>query len=520
MPLELLKELVGVVNRNKVKRIEIIGDANDSPSQLNELYKGITEGRFDSTEDVARFFFDDSPYRIKYANRLQRKLKDRLLNTLFFVDVNQKGFSDIQKAYYTCHKNLAAVKILLGRYARKNGAALAEETIKIALHFEFTDLILELARELRMHYAYVPGRKKKFNYYDNLVGLKSEILLAEMEAEKYYTLLTRELNQSKVSKSNLIESAEKYSRKLESMMMEFQSYRFSFHAYLVISMAYELKNDYKGNLRISKEALKFFNKKNQIASNTILIGFQIKTLVSNIYLGKYDEANHNTRKLESLTLEGSNNWYHALDYTMILFFHSKKYNDAFETLQKAIKHPNFKNQYGNISEHWRIHEAFIYLLIQLKKINPSEETNLKKFRVKKFLNEVPTYTKDKLGANINILILHVLFLLQQKKYDEIIDRMESLKTYTHRYLRRDETFRSNCFIKMLLTLPQTSFNRKAVVRRAQKYWALLQEVPLDKAKQSVELEIIPYETLWQFTLELLIDDRYKNGRAPKMPNQL
>lgn len=119
---------------------------------------------------------------------------------------------------------------------------------------------------------------------------------------------------------------------------------------------------------------------------------------------------------------------------------------------------------------------------------------------------MPIYSKDKRDANISILILQMLFLLHQKKYNEIIDRAESLKTYTYRYLRRDDTFRSHCFIRMLLTLPDCSFHKAAVLRKADQYWQQLKEVPLNVAKQSAEIEIVPYEMLWEFVLESL-DER-------------
>ena len=131
----------------------------------------------------------------------------------------------------------------------------------------------------------------------------------------------------------------------------------------------------------------------------------------------------------------------------------------------------------------------------------------KKIRVNKFLNEVPIYSKDKRGTNITILILHILFLLQQGKYGVIIDRMESLKTYAHRYLRKDDTYRSNCFIKMLMQLPAADFHKQGVIRKAQKYWEKLQAVPLEVANQSAEIEIVPYEMLWEFVLESL-DNRF------------
>lgn len=116
---------------------------------------------------------------------------------------------------------------------------------------------------------------------------------------------------------------------------------------------------------------------------------------------------------------------------------------------------------------------------------------------------MPIYRQDKRGANISILILQILFLLHQKKYNAIIDRAESLRQYTYRYLRRDDTFRSHCFIRMLLTLPECSFNKTAVLRKADKYWQQLQAMPLNVAKQSAEIEIVPYETLWEFVLEEL-----------------
>ena len=85
--------------------------------------------------------------------------------------------------------------------------------------------------------------------------------------------------------------------------------------------------------------------------------------------------------------------------------------------------------------------------------------------------------------------------------------MESLNVYTHRYLRKDDTFRSNCFIKMLLALPAAGFHKKGVLRKARKYWDKLQSVPISVANQNTELEIVPYEVLWEFVIESL-DERF------------
>ena len=189
---------------------------------------------------------------------------------------------------------------------------------------------------------------------------------------------------------------------------------------------------------------------------------------------------------------------------MILLFHAKQYPKALTILHKVMNEPKFQSLPSNLKEQWLIHEAFMNFFILLKKIDTEQlQIPLRKFRVSKFLNEVPTYSKDKRGNNITLIILQILFLLQHKKVDEVIDRMEALNMYCHRYLRKDSTFRSNCFIKMLMILPQANFNKIAAIRKAQKYINRLQEVPLEEANQGTELEIIPYEVLWEYVLELL-----------------
>jgi tetratricopeptide (TPR) repeat protein len=226
-------------------------------------------------------------------------------------------------------------------------------------------------------------------------------------------------------------------------------------------------------------------------------------------LKKFDEGEKIAETCLAIQKKGSINWLIVLNYWVILSFHSNQYERAMKLFKEAKNHFNIDNMLIAASEHWKIYEAFLFYLLEINKIDKDNSILNSSFRISKFLNEVPNYSKDKQGINIPILIIQILFLLHQQKYDEIIDRTESLKTYVHRYLRRDGTFRSNCFIKMLLCLPSASFHKAGVIRRAKKYVDLLQSVPIGEANQSPEVEIIPYETLWEFVLESL-DTKFHN----------
>jgi hypothetical protein len=81
--------------------------------------------------------------------------------------------------------------------------------------------------------------------------------------------------------------------------------------------------------------------------------------------------------------------------------------------------------------------------------------------------------------------------------------MEAIEKYTSRYLVKDDTYRSSCFIKMLLQIPAAGFHRVATLRKAEKFAKLLQKAPLDYANQSHDVEIVPYEQLWEMALDSL-----------------
>lgn len=498
-----LKSLIELVSRNKVKQIEVVGNNFGEGSKWKKLYNGIINDQFTSELEAKDFFFGEGKNSDKYFNRLKRNLRDRLINTLFFIDVNQPNFTDTQKAYYTCYKNSAAVKILLGRGGRRHAVELAERTLRIALSFEFPDIALSLAKDLRTHYSNIVGDGKKAKYYNNIVKVQSSIYISELKAEEYYSNLISNFVSSKATKPELAKLASGYCIELRELISKMNSFRLNFFSYLVFTLKSELENDYSGTLEACEEAILYFGKRNVPTPPMVFWNFWLKILQCHIQLMNYEEAKVASEKCISLPPEGSSNWFGALNYSLILFFHSKNFNRAFEIYQQATANNKYKKLPPSYSEPWRIHEAFIFYFIRIGKIDVSKQKKLKTFRINKFLNEMPTYSKDKYGINITILILHVLFLLLDGRYGEIIDRMESLNTYTHRYLRKDHTFRSNCFIKMLLQLPAASFHKEAVIRKAKKYKDKLESVPLEEANQSIEIEIVPYEMLWEFVLDSL-----------------
>ena len=60
MDFETLKELVGIITRNKVKQIEVLGNPGNDESRTEELYTLINKGKIKSEAEAIAHFFGHS----------------------------------------------------------------------------------------------------------------------------------------------------------------------------------------------------------------------------------------------------------------------------------------------------------------------------------------------------------------------------------------------------------------------------------------------------------------------------
>jgi len=508
--MENLKEIVLFVNKQKIARIEVMGNPSNYEGKMKKLYLGIVEGKYKTDKEALTDLYGKKGSISSYK-KLKNRLQNRLINTAFFIDVNKPNFDNSQRAYYQSQKSVAAIDILLGRGARKVSMNLAERTLRQTLKFEYTEMSINLLKKLSRHYGVIEKNKQKFNYYSSMTQKYLEIYNAETLAEQFYTQLNFNSKYNSIVKSSIIEEAIDFTNQLKIYIDKVDSNRFLMVAYLVFLFRYEIIHDYESVIKICDEALEKFEKKGQKRPINIFI-FLSRKINFLIQMKNYEEAEVNIIRALNLAPEGKINWLTMNEKYLRMNFHSKKYQKAYDLFIKITRDLGFQLTYKNIIETWKIYEAYLNFFIEIKKIKPSTEIGKKgkKFRISKFLNDVPTYSSDKRGLNIPILIIQLLFLLQQKNYDKVIDKAEALNAYCYRYLKKDDTFRSNCFIKMLLVLPKGNFNRIAVERKSKALVEKLQSVPLEVARQSVEIEIVPYEDLWEIVLNMLDNKFYQH----------
>lgn len=497
--MRFLQEIITLFDSyKKVGRSSI---SNTKPSSNYELlFNGLKDGSFQTDEEAKTYFISQGESTVHYR-KLKSRFRQKLIDRLFLIDYKSNAYSDIQKAYFRCHKNWVAVRILFGKGMRDSAHYLAIKTLKKALHFEFTEIVLDLSRLLRLYAATMKGSKKDFAYYDQLVTDHFSVLEKVLLAESLYEKIVLPYAFSKSDNKAMMLLAKQFSEQLQKVDLKIETHTFTVFAYFIHNIRYEISHDPKNLIQscdtaIQKLRAKPFNLRNQIGS------FMLRKFSAHLQLAQYPAAKAAAIECDQLITKGSINWFTSKQYQLIYLIYTEQFSQIPADFYPVLKNSELTFRGTGIQETYKLIHAYLYLLNLTNKIPKVSQHPLPLFRFGKFLNETPAFSKDKRGYNIDILVLQILIALGRKNYNYIIDRQNALKQYSNRYLKKNEYYRSNCFVNILLHLVAAEFHKTRFLRYAEPDLKKLKAMPLERANQISTFEIIPYEYLLSITLEL------------------
>ncbi len=469
-------------------------------SKTEILFDAIYHGKLDSDEAAEALLYGKSEGTQAKYQALKSRLKDKLIQCILLSDLNGEEFSDREMAHVDCQKKWAAAMTLFSKGAATAAAELSEQLLKRTRRYEFTELSISILHRLCHYYALQYGKAKKYEEYRSLQKHFQRIWLAEKEAEDYVNDIAATYKPTLEIRLQLATTAERAYAELAPLLEASESYSLHLSGRTLQTFFHMYRGEYQEAANVCKEALQFFEKRKYKTTVPSQL-FYYQLIVCQIQLKQFDEGYKTIKKQQEAFSEGSWNWYKFQELLFLLSMHTGAYDTGFKVLQQAITAKNFEKIPEMLQESWRIYEAFGHFLLKIGKIKAPAGTS--KYKTGKFLNEVPEFSKDKRGANVPVLIVQLLHALADNKRDQLIDRVEALSKYCSRYLKDDTQYRSNCFINMLMQIPGGNFHKEAVLRKADKYSARLSERSVQIADQAFELEVIPYESLWELVVGIL-----------------
>lgn len=506
--MESIIELINLLNVGRLKQNGAWSSIIEPGSKMELLFNAMVSGEVQNDESGAKLLYGTASAGSKYLN-VKERLRNRLLNSIFLFDFNNNNPSNRHQAYVECNRRWSVAMVLQAKNAKRIAIEELESLLETTDHYEFTELSLSIVSALRLHYGSVQGDSRRYMQYRERFQQLQMVWLRETKAEDLYTHLVAHFTNSKTTKSDISDLAAQYYRDLEADLLSDKTFRLQLCGFLIQTVQWSSINDYRQTAAVCEAAIAFFKSK-PFDSNLPQQIFYYQLLVCCIQMREFERGSAIYEDYAALFEEGSFNWLKLQESYFILCMHTRAYEQARETCLRVAPYTRIHNSLpAHIVEMWKIYEAYVQFLERVGKLPESEQSV--KFRQARFLNEIPVFSKDKRGMNIPILVLQILFSISDHDYAKTIDRIEAIDKYCGRYLTKGDNFRSNCFIKLLLTIPAASFHREGVLRRSEKLLDQLHSVPLEVAYQTHEIEIIPYEDLWEMVMADLENKIYKRG---------
>jgi hypothetical protein len=494
MKFEQVSNLAQVVAKFRPKQINIIEENGaDKASQLYNLI--ISHPELNSEEALKQLYPTGSK---RTFEKLTLRLRDKLTNMLFFIDLRGPKFSTSLKAIAECYRNLAVFFLLIRFQQRSLAIEIGEKLVKQAMKFDLTEVTYPVLKSLCLHYSSVVFNARKYKYFNDLLEAEFQNQKDKHIVDDLYCYIFGQYAHTRASnKAAILEMVSERVPELVIVQERSNSFFVQRRAYLIRILYAQIIGDADEALNICDAALNYFTKEAKIESKVTILNFIIQKLAIHVKVRDFKAGKEAYDQGMAMTSHYSHDW-NVLQYLyFLLSMHTGQYEEALKTYNAVTKDKKFVKAAPFFNEVWSIFEAYVYIVA-----THSLDAELPTFSATRYINNIPTFSKDKKGNNVSILIAHFILLLLQGKDGQALDRVDALKMYAHRYLREDETIRSNCFIKMLMALARANFNPIRARRYAERYEKKLRSTPMQLSEQSSEIEIVPYEELWEIVLQL------------------
>jgi hypothetical protein len=486
-----IQEIVQLVALRGASELKANFEREDS-TLYDQLLDGIKSGKFSNDEEATEALYGSKSAKVKFKT-LKSRFKDLLLDNIILMKVDPRKQSPYNRLVHQSVKNFCSARLLLLNGASQSGITLMKKAYLLSDRAEITGLsVISLQWLALMSSVY--GDRPNFARYKTRVLDTVKLYAAEIEAESIENDMRISLLKQIGFNKKLVDLLEFNFKRLTELVTEYSSTNVRWNYYRVGCFHYSYSGDYEKLLSLTQEA-EVFNKSNKELYSLGRGGeLSLMQITSYLQLKEYQAGVECAEKCKIYFIKGTYNWFVYSENYFLFELNIRNYERALDIFNEAMRHPRMKTMPPDRKEKWKIYEAYLYYMLP-PVLRPHN------FKVLRFLNEVPLYSRDKAGFNVAINIIQILLMIKERQFDKLIDKAESLKMYRSRYIKEDEDFRSNCFVKMLLIMIRCDFDPEMTKREAGTYFKKMESYGEKSGRHFDAMEVVPYEVLWENVME-------------------
>jgi len=496
-----LKDLVEYANPIRLRRLAFFRRRGGrSRTQAQKLYEAIARGEVADDHEASNYLFGRSsdPQYFK----LKHQLRGQLQNTVMLIDGGQKARGEFYHGYVEARKLLYTAEVLWFVAHLKAAVGILKRLLKLAIRLELTDIVIPTLERLRNYTVTINPDLKQFESYQEQLDEWYGYFGAEASMSRLYQKVAIRYTISEAP-PQMIE--EIISEGLKEHYQKYQSaptvnYQYWHHFLIVVQKMN--RQEYEEGIEVCWQAIEIMRQKS-FTPRAYFRLFLLQIIDMSLRFKGFTEGRRSVLEYLKIVDEGDGAWFRIYQLYFYLSIYSQETDSAVSISNRVFAHRKFRKLSPLNQERWFLLRAYLHWLIETGNVEPEKEV-LHNFRLGRFLNNVPNFSKDKQGMNIPVLVIQSLWLLHQKRYTEARQRFESLERYGGRHLRNSNgLLRTHYFVKLISQLPKANFHRAGFQRRASRYLKELRKHPLPKDQQSVQVEVIPYERLYGYIVATL-----------------
>lgn len=500
--MEDLVKLIEIAKKKGQRSIQLVNQnfRKKEISKDNQLYEGIISGEFTSDDVASVKMFESDPGNRNYRNA-KSKLKQRLLNHLYFLDYDKEIYTNYNRMYYECLHILHQAKILFMEDASEMGMRLIPHMLRVCTEYEFYELKAEGLLLQRNEYAHM-GKLTPYEETEEEIKATNNILEKVRDCEqKYYSTLVN-INKSVSAQQRVIDEIPGTIKYVEEIAKKLKSRRLDVITYKLKLLYNQLTWRFKENLIICTEIeKKYLNKANQEVE-VDLSKAQIALLKIYCYYNTSDTESGKAYAKEALGLfkNGSPDWFDFMEYHFLLLMKAELYKDAGKVFRNVRTNKNYGFLPELDKERWQIYRAFLVFV--------NDEKLLKwGFDLEEFLTKVPVYPKELNNYATATLVIQFLYLLKEANVFRLNEVLKEIQKYNSEHLDKRNNYRNSIFIRLISIIPEQEYNHDSIKERGKVYFSKLKRTKIP-AEIKADLEVIPYEILWGYILKILSTNKF------------
>ncbi len=488
--MEELQRLINIIERYNTKAVLI--DFNDGKNYESRYYNLVKQNEVSSDLDAAKVLYDSDGKVLPTSYRmLKSRLKKKLYTHLHLVSLNDISANPSRILEHELQSLLYEGKLLFILSELELSNKVLEKAIRQAKEYEFNDIILQGLEAKRRIDIYKQDKvsfdklNKEIKHYKNLVFL-------EKDAEDLFSEIKFNLNfQVSRKEASLLQLPDKIAE-IKRLWLKSKSYKIFEHYILLQNHYLELTGNYKELLKFCLEVEKMhLNKEVNYRRFDIQLNVFVK-LYAYLRTGRLEEGIKLAEANLYLISPSDVNWFAYLENYFLLAMHSQNFTLAEKLITDVYESPYYYVQSALSKERWALMRAFLSIVTQGRLTKDDKEA----------LDNATMVSKDKQGFNVFLLVLEFIELLNNEVEEEAELLIERYRKYIDKYLRGDMPERARLFLRFMILILKENYSYLQVVSKSTSMHEKL-KATTPPGEAYAEVEIVPYEHLWELILSIL-----------------